>query len=52
METTQIQVERFDALANESIKYVFDFMVNEKATFARGAHIVGTEKPKGICFHA
>ncbi len=41
MEISQINVDRFDRLANEAINHVFDFMVQEKATLVRDSHIVG-----------
>lgn len=41
METTQVKVKRFDTLAHEAINYVFKFMINEKAVFARDSQMVG-----------
>lgn len=45
--TIQIQPERFDSLAREAISYVFDFMISEKATFAKSSLLVGPGKLGG-----
>lgn len=41
--TIQVYPERFDSLAREAITYVFDFMISEKARFAKSSQLVGPE---------
>ncbi|MCH6257329.1 chemotaxis protein CheX [Puniceicoccaceae bacterium K14] len=41
MTTIQINPERFDSLAKEAITHVFDFMISEKATYAKSSLLKG-----------
>ncbi|MEM9159379.1 MAG: chemotaxis protein CheX [Verrucomicrobiota bacterium] len=49
MPTADITAERFDRLANEACRYVFDFMISEKTEFVREARLIGgAARDKGL----